>query len=208
MPNWCQNNLYIKGSPENLRDFVAKVTNTPEKENGRKYDILQNLLPIPQELTDTVSGWSADEDVQTEREKQYEANKAKYGYKDWYDWQYANWGTKWGDHETFLADEGFAHGQIEFAFDTAWGPPIEGIAKISVLFPELSFGLAYVEQGMDFFGVTTFIDGEPIDVCEQISDVDGIVDVDWDSEDYIHQVEANDDRLLHAREFMLIEAGF
>jgi len=197
MPNWCENNLYIQGKPEELRRFHDAV----KKDGG--YDILRSLVPTPQELTDTVSGWTNNEAEQAEREKQYEANKAKYGYKDWYDWQYANWGTKWGDGETDLVGDNFAGGDIEFRFETPWGPPIEGFATIAKMFPELNFILTYYEGGMAFYGLTTFIDGDPIDVCEKLEDLDGFIDIDWDSEDYVDQMEHNQDIILEARDALL-----
>lgn len=36
------------------------------------------------------------------------------GYKDWYDWSVANWGTKWNACETRIVRRD--HGRIEFTF--------------------------------------------------------------------------------------------
>ena len=80
MPNWTTNVLTIEGDNDNIQDFIKRVQ-TEEQEMPH---IFENLLPCPQELKDTVSGWTPDEDVQSEREKQYKANEQKYGYKDWY----------------------------------------------------------------------------------------------------------------------------
>lgn len=200
MPNWCTNNLYIQGKAEDLRRFHDAV----KRDNG--YEILRSLVPTPQELTDTVSGWTNNEAEQAEREKQYAKNTAKYGYKDWYDWQYANWGTKWGDADTDLVGDNFAGGDIEFYFQTPWGPPIEGIATITKMFPELTFILSYAEEGMEFYGVTTFIDGDPIDVCENFSDIAGLVDIDWDADDYIEKLEHNEELINEARDALLQKA--
>ena len=47
-----------------------------------------------------------------------------YGYRDWYDWRCANWGTKWnaGDCEIYT------NGTVRF--NTAWAPPVPVIKKI------------------------------------------------------------------------------
>lgn len=218
MPNWCDNRLHISGDKETIMTFIEKARNTQERAEKRKqpYDILQNLYPCPQELTDTVSGYSNDEEVQKEREKQYEANKAKYGYKDWYDWQYAKWGTKWGDCDTdivdadpFVTPDGRAH--AEFMFQTPWGPPLNGIAHITKDFPTLEFGLAYYEEGMDFYGFCTFIEGEPIDNCEEISEIPGmaeLMDLEETEENEIDIWEKRNDLILEARDRLLEEAGF
>lgn len=48
-------------------------------------------------------------------------NLKNYGYKDWYDWSNANWGTKWPAYEVEIIE--IAENHIDLQFDTAWGPP-------------------------------------------------------------------------------------
>ena len=187
MPNWCTNNLYITGDREAIADFIKRVTLSPEQVEKQKqnYDILGQLYPTPQELVETPSGFSADETEQSERNKRYEANTAKYGARDWYDWNCRNWGTKWGDSDTWLnGAEGFD--SIEFGFESAWSPPIQGIAHIATMFPTLKFALAYSEMGMGYFGFTTFEDGMVFDNCEEVENIDGWADIDFckEEEDY------------------------
>lgn len=217
MPNWCDNRLHISGDIETIKKFIEQARHTDDKakETGQQFDILGNIYPTPQELVDTVSGWSNDPEVQGEREKKYQANKAKYGYKDWYDWNCAKWGTKWGDSDTFIVDEEpfvtpDGRGHIEFGFQSAWSPPIEGIAHIATLFPTLEFGLAYYEEGMDFYGFCTFIDGEAIDTCEQVSDIEGIAELDalMDNDDNEMDWEKRNDLICEARDRLMEEAGF
>ena len=187
MPNHCNNTLHISGDRETLADFVQRtiLDETERKVRKQHYDILAKLYPIPQELVDTVSGFSADEETQAKREIQYENNRVKYGYKDWYDWANVNWGTKWGDYETYL-DSGSPDDKfLEFRFDSAWSPPIEGIAHIATMFPTLNFIIAYEEGGMGFFGVCTFdSDGTYSDTCMEMEDIPGWSDLDFDTEEY------------------------
>lgn len=164
MPNWCGNSLSIEGDSNELKRFRDAITTVDEK-GAFTYAILTSLYPVPQELTDTVSGWSADEAEQAEREKQYAENLAKYGHKDWYDWQYEMWGTKWGDCDTEITAEGDTW--LSISFNTAWGPAIAGFEQVSKLFPTLTFVLAYEEMGMGFVGATGFRNGL---ICDHSSE--------------------------------------
>lgn len=231
MPNWCSNNLYIKGDGKELERFIQSVTNSPEKAESRKqkYDILQNLYPCPQELLDTKSPASTsaepnpnwikllekgeitqewyDHLVKSNAEGYTKAqeNRAKYGYTDWYDWENSKWGTKWGDCDTWL---NLTESYVEFGFQTPWGPPLNGIANIAVLFPKLEFALSYIEEGMDFYGLATFDNtGDYIDNCEEVSSISGVPEIDWDSDNYDEQLEVRDNAIILAREQLLSDAG-
>jgi hypothetical protein len=218
MPNWCDNRLYIHGDIETIKTFIAKTRNTDEvtEKRRQRYDILQNLYPCPQKLTDSVSGSSNDEETQAEREKQYKENIAKYGAKDWYDWQYEKWGTKWGDSDTDLLDENpfvtpDSKSHLIYVFQSPWAPPLEGIAHISTLFPTLEFGLAYYEEGMDFYGFATFMEGGVIDNCEQISDIEEMAELDAlaQNEDNEYDIwDKRNDLICEARDRLTEEAGF
>ena len=70
----------------------------------------------------------------------YQLSK-RYGYKDWYDWSIANWGTKWNATTISVDDDTEA---IEF--DTAWSMPepvFKAIAKhtpLRVLYADEDLG--------------------------------------------------------------------
>lgn len=219
MPNWCDNRLLITGDKETIMTFIEKVTNKDEQAEKRKqaYDILGNLYPTPQELVDTMSGFTQDPEKKAALEAKQASNRAKYGYQDWYEWNCANWGTKWGDSDTFIVDEdpfvtpdGEAH--IQFGFQSAWSPPIQGIAHIATLFPTLEFALAYYEEGMDFYGLTTFTsDGDYLDNCEEISSIEGMAEldaIDEDDENYENIWEKRNELVSEARDNLLENAGW
>lgn len=48
-------------------------------------------------------------------------NVIKYGYKDWYEWSYDKWGTKWNAYDATLLYIDDTH--IVVKFDTAWSSP-------------------------------------------------------------------------------------
>jgi hypothetical protein len=154
MPNWCYQNLYITGDINERTRLIESV----RTEQGHQ---LTQLYPCPQELHDTVSGWVSDPEEQIKLQAQHQSNIAKYGYKDWYDWQYANWDAKWGDCDTQVEDHNDT--ETHFRYESAWAPPMGLISKISEQFPTLIFGLSYTEEANQFAGWTVLRNGLVVD---------------------------------------------
>ena len=141
MPNWCNNSVEIYHSDPAMIERVRKGFN----DGG----LFSELIPCPQELTDTVSG-SMGEDKRAEHEAQQAANVEKYGYPNWYDFCVNEWGTKWD----VGADGNPAQdipGGLMLGFDSAWSPPIGAYEKLT----DLGFRIRamYYEPGMAFAGV-------------------------------------------------------
>lgn len=201
MPNWCTNHLDIRGDKTQIADFISRVTQKDEDGNVH-YDILGSLLPTPQELRDTMAGgYGRNEDgtkkpEQIELEAREQANIAKYGHKNWYDWNIANWGTKWGDSDTDIVMQ--SDDMVLFRFDTAWSPPENGVVAISELFPELLFVMSYSEEGMDFYGATAVRNGESADDGGEIVNIEGWKQVDYEEDGWESMMEHNQDLLDNA----------
>ena len=141
MPNWCNNSVEIYHADPAMIERVRKGFN----DGG----LLSELLPCPQELTETVSG-SMGEDKRAEHEAQQAANVEKYGYANWYDFCVNEWGTKWD----VGADGNPAQdipGGLMLGFESAWSPPIGAYEKLT----EMGFRIRamYYEPGMAFAGV-------------------------------------------------------
>lgn len=138
MPNWCNNGITIRHSDPAMIDRVIK---------GQE-GLLMEFLPTPQELQDTVSGSFGDNEQQKKLEEQQQSNLEKYGFKDWYDWNIANWGTKW-DFSLENVERPDPN-TVTAAFDSAWAPPIDAYNKLL----ELGFEIEamYYEPGMCFAG--------------------------------------------------------
>ena len=141
MPNWCNNSVEIYHADPAMIERVRKGFN----DGG----LFTELIPCPQELTDTVSG-SMGEDKRAEHEAQQAANVEKYGYPNWYDFCVNEWGTKWD----VGADGNPAQdipGGLMLGFDSAWSPPIGAYEKLT----DLGFRIRamYYEPGMAFAGV-------------------------------------------------------
>jgi hypothetical protein len=105
---------------------------------------------MPEELNIT-SGFLGDPVAQAELERKSKANKEKYGYANWYDFNVANWGTKWeigGNGDQAERDEdglGFSA-----PFESAWSPPIAVCEALVEQGFEVT--LYYYEPGMGFVG--------------------------------------------------------
>jgi len=141
MPNWCNNSVEIYHADPAMVERVRKGFN----DGG----LLSELLPCPQELTETVSG-SMGEDKRAEHEAQQAANVEKYGYANWYDFCVNEWGTKWD----VGADGNPAQdipGGLMLGFESAWSPPIGAYEKLT----EMGFRIRamYYEPGMAFAGI-------------------------------------------------------
>lgn len=175
MPNWCQNSVVIDFSEADLSHLVKmrEFIQNSESKDG----LFQLFYPMPSELN-IVSGrvGSEDDPKQITLEEQYQSNKEKYGFKDWYDWRNANWGTKWDVGRDDVVVGEFQHGdkvvdlheatKFNLSFDTAWGP---ASAFFGWIWDELKIMSenAYLEDGMCFCGT---------DVC-------GVSDESYDSID-------------------------
>lgn len=135
MPNWCMNNLRVSGDSKksltSFRDWLGS--------DGFK---LNKIDPLPKELDGTIAPNPAPDSNAAK------ALLEKFGVDNWYDWQVANWGTKW-DVDAEVDDQ---DSLIFINFDSAWSPPCAAIGKLGKLFPDLEFTLTYQEGGMCFAG--------------------------------------------------------
>jgi len=141
MPNWCNNNLTL------THEDPAMIQRAYDAlERG---EFLNEFIPVPQALKDTVSG-SMGEDHREAHEAQQASNREKYGYSNWYDYCVGEWGTKWdvgGQGQSDIHPDGK---MLHTSFDSAWSPPVNAYVKLE----ELGFGVnaMYYEGGMAYAG--------------------------------------------------------
>lgn len=141
MPNWCNNTLELQHDDPVMIERAARAIKADK--------FFSEFCPCPQELTRTTSGFFRNgTPEQEELERTQKANIEKYGYADWYDWNCANWGTKWEVCEAYcdLREENL----LTASYDTAWSPPIAFYNTLK----ELGFIVRafYYEPGMAFCG--------------------------------------------------------
>ena len=177
MPNWCNNIVEVRGPRKIVKELA-----------DHKFDFMK-IYPYPKEL-DITAGSEGPEDSPEQKAlvAKEEANLEKHGYRNWYDWCVAEWGTKWNaggnnedlqvDYDEDVDDEGIAL----FTFDTAWAPPLGVMQKLMDDHPELSIECRYLEPGCGFFGVWDNGDDRGYDF-EQLEN--GSKDAFWNTEDGI-----------------------
>ena len=170
MPNYCNNVVEIQGPQHILKTLV-----------DHKLDF-QKIHPYPPELDITAGREGADDSPEQKAlVAAEESNLEKHGYKNWYDWCVANWGTKWnagGDNDAMQVDydeDVGNQGIALFQFDTAWAPPLGVLEKLMETHPELSIECRYHEPGVGFFGVWT--DGS--DRCYETEQFPKSTDAFW-----------------------------
>lgn len=152
MPNWCNNSITLRHKDS------AMVTRAQEALAAGR--LLQEFIPCPQDLIDTVSGFMG-EDKREAHEAQMKRNIELYGYKDWYDWNVANWGTKWdvGGDDGLM--ERLDPNTLQASFDSAWAPPCNAYERLAALGFEIE--AYYNEPGMCFCGKVTANEDDFVD---------------------------------------------
>ena len=155
MPNWCNNTITITGNTESIKDLWESA----QKTGG----LLSAVRPLPEILEGTTAPTPADIDPE-----QQKTMIAQTGYDNWYDWQVANWGTKWDvDLEGLeYVDNGDGTAYISGWFDSAWAPPITAYEQLADDFDSCVIEASYYEPGMDFAGFWSSEDGD--EFCEDL----------------------------------------
>ena len=149
MPNWCSNTLTISHEDKAMMKRVVKGYN----KNG----LLREFIPIPKELTDTVSGNVGSKESYEQRllEFREKLNQEFFRYKNWYDFCVGEWGTKWdighGDGYNKLTMKDIKNNTVKIGFDSAWSPPIGAYEKLSDMGFEIR--ALYYEGGCCFCGI-------------------------------------------------------
>ena len=146
MPNWCENQLVVRGEPDEVRKMVEFV----KGENG-DFDF-NTIIPYPAHFK--------EQDAKVEKMRAEGVNWNDIpsdGYNSGgYDWCCENWGTKWNAN---VLDVDVYGGVASYFIDTAWSPPLPVIHELSKKFPTLYFEITFGEPGMDFSGVYGYLDG-------------------------------------------------
>jgi hypothetical protein len=118
--------------------------------------------------------------------KKVVTNIANHGYPTWYEWRIATWGTKWDAYSHKPGDNN-ADTVYSCYFETAWSPAFPILKAMSHAFPDLSFRMAYADEGGGFAGVAHcdsdgFVD-EASDYRQICMDEFGHSEEDFDDDD-------------------------
>jgi hypothetical protein len=121
--------------------------------SAQKDALLNEFVPVPQALADTIEGSFGDKLEQARLTALREGNVKTYGYASWYDFAIGEWGCKWDisngsdDYKIKKVGNGYS---VTLSFDTAWSPPINFYDKLVEL--EFEVDAMYHEPGVNFCG--------------------------------------------------------
>jgi hypothetical protein len=175
MPNWITNIVELKGNAEQVAAILEFV-----KSDEREFDF-NKVAPIPKELEGTQAPtniisqkeydkqekklakgkltkeekkWGISRGLTLELSKEYQK---RFGADNWYDWQNANWGTKWNASEVFISDN-------VISFNTAWSAPEPIFVALSEKFPEVEFFIQFADEDFGHnVGEVSLLGGDEID---------------------------------------------
>ena len=130
MPNHCFNRIEIYGKE------ASKIASKIESEET-PFDFTK-IFPEP------------DYD-KTEVEPTFRKEEGDdFRMPSWWDWRVQNWGTKWNSYDCEVIE--MDDEQVEYTFNTAWGPPEGVIEKLREKYPDVSITAFYDEPGMEIAG--------------------------------------------------------
>ena len=141
MPNWCSNELLIKGNPKELAKLIKKVQITKAEETENHSESLFSCHRVIPRPVDEV---------------------------DWYNWNVNNWGSKWDLCDVTLNGE-IGDKEVIYQFESAWSPVVSVIETLAKEFEKLSFTYSFYETGSDYWGEIEYKKGEI--VSEESGDV-------------------------------------
>jgi len=146
MPNWCENNIVLKGSEEDIAQLTHLI-------QAPVIVICEGMLDV---LSYDQPPWEYGEEFKSDYEPGQQVmsrtlgnvvDKSKLSYQEMVD----RLGTKWDFN---LDAFSIADTEISGYANTAWSPPIGWFRLICTKF-NLSGDLVFGEQGNDFGGIVT-----------------------------------------------------
>jgi hypothetical protein len=114
-------------------------------------EFLNHVIPVPEELKDTMSGSYGDDERQAMLEAQTARNLEQFGYGNWYDFCVGRWSTKWDVDCQGQVDVHPDGTTVTASFDSAWSPPT-GVYE-ELVEQGYSVRAYYYESGMCFAGI-------------------------------------------------------
>lgn len=180
MPNWVKNYITFVGDEDEISKMLNdvkddslgvgsidfnKVVRMPEDlniecgsrtdEGYKKYTgyLLKSLKG--KDVSDLLKYKEEHPDCWDLGEKAYN-NIKTYGYRDWYDWSIAKWGTKWNA----CSQEDYDLSSNYFCFETAWSAPTPIVKELSKKYPNVLFEIKFADEDIgNNCGVISFKNG-------------------------------------------------
>lgn len=162
MPNWFYFTVHVSGEKKDVQEFVENVKGTDKFDTeGMEFDF-NHFIPQPDNIF--------RENIGADKKKELDA----IGVPNWYDWNNANWGTKWNanvDTAFCLSSvDGFPM-EYEYEMSTAWAFPTPVIEAMIEKYPNIDFTITGEEES-SIYGVfietseDVWLEEEPVQVDE------------------------------------------
>ena len=147
MPNWCNNRVSFYSDNEQDISKLKSIFESDEPFN--------TIVPAPDwKTTPNDKG-----ELPVKREMKNPDGKVVYTTYDfpdgtnddrWYNWNLANWGTKWEVAQ--VECDHFEPTSFECEFETAWSPPEEIFYALRQMFEDVEISWFFDEPGMQVAG--------------------------------------------------------
>jgi hypothetical protein len=182
MPNHCTNLLSCTSGKS-----IGSIIKPYLTDDGKSIDF-KKILPHPEcieasckfgDIEFITQKRTAEEQAVVDAERKVIENICleTTGHKSWYDWNVANWDTKWNAYNCYTLEEDSFNELDEIydiGFQTAWSPPINVIRELAKLTGE-SLRMSYYDEGWMFGGeYLVNADGSETDNC--YDDIDNCPD--------------------------------
>ncbi len=178
MPNWCENNLTIKGDSKEMSkfyDFVGvnfiegfsmeKIRPVPDE--LKQFDESQTTT-LPEEFTRTGNlNDLIDAYLNVQINSLGKSLLAKYGGYSKEDWEFNNWGTN--SDMIFLKIIYKTPNEICLYYFTSYSENDKFIQYLSYMFKNLTFELVYVEPNCGYAGKHIISNGNDIHKSQSIT---------------------------------------
>lgn len=136
MPNHVDNYLEISGNPKLINKLMKQVEITQSESTDQHEKTIfscHKVIPRPS-ISDS----------------------------DWYEWNIASWGSKWGAYDVVITEDDWEEGHWALYFQSAWSPIAPVIAELAKQNPKLRIHYRYYEGGSDYWGKETYENGEQV----------------------------------------------
>lgn len=140
MPNHCNNTLIVRGKPKDINKMMKQVEITNSQGTSTHEASIfscQKIIPRP-----------SNQD------------------NNWYEWNIANWGSKWGAYDIEVLNDDWENGEWHIYFQSAWSPLEPVIQALAKQHKKLSFYYSYYEWGCDFMGSQTYEKGSIVEMYQ------------------------------------------
>lgn len=161
MPNWCDCDLIVTATKKfqaelkEFKEFAKSDVSDFDEASGKK-EVLDADKFIPSPFTQLEKEKQRIAKLPTNERKDAEILlNLKYANENkeddgWYNWNCANWGSKWNCAYTELEKE--TDSKLKYRFSSAWSPMLPLILAMAKKYPNLKFDFRYYEGGMGFSG--------------------------------------------------------